>query len=467
MLSRLSFAVFVVAVVVAFLVARRTGWWGTVLGKAVAVVAVAVAPLLSAGWFFLRNRELTGNIAGSQPAWAAEHLHRVHTGFVETVTAPSFWTGVFSVFRGHFKVDGEWTWLMLLVPLLLAVVVGLVPALRRGRTGAPRTPLADALVAAMLVGVFVLIVFLQVRFTMQGGAAQARYGLPLMPVLAVAMAVGLTGFGRFVTPVLVTGWVAAATYGWFTILDLSRPAFTAPDTLTIARVAVVLAFIALAAVLVGIWVSALRPVPRADGPAEGPADEPSLPAEDDGVTSLRSRLARVIRRRPGQQPGSGPDPQPESIVPSPLVGFVVHGAGGVHPASAHIRVTGRMTALAASGAARVAQVDPVRWADGSDTAHLDAILVQRDAFPLAALDAAFARAAAEGTRIVAEVDDDFFTAEARERLARAEYDPDRLAAVDRLVRGADAVVVSTDPPRASPPSSCRTASSPGCGRTTR
>jgi glycosyltransferase involved in cell wall biosynthesis len=158
------------------------------------------------------------------------------------------------------------------------------------------------------------------------------------------------------------------------------------------------------------------------------------------MAPLRSTVARLLGR-------GAPQPQTPST-PPPLVGFVVHGAGGVHPASAHIRVTGRMSALAASGAARVAQVDAVRWADGSDTAHLDAILVQRDAFPLGSLDAAFARAAAEGTRIVAEVDDDFFTAEARDRLARAEYDPDRLAAVHRLVRGADAVVVSTEPLRA-------------------
>ena len=96
------------------------------------------------------------------------------------------------------------------------------------------------------------------------------------------------------------------------------------------------------------------------------------------MTSLRSRLARFLTRRPDQRgPAAGPAPEP------PLVGFVVHGAGGVHPASAHIRVTGRMSALAASGAARVAQVEPIRWADGTDTAHLDVLLVQRDAFPLA------------------------------------------------------------------------------------
>ncbi len=162
------------------------------------------------------------------------------------------------------------------------------------------------------------------------------------------------------------------------------------------------------------------------------------------MSSLRSRVAHLFGR--GARPA--PIPACPSSVEPPLVGFVVHGAGGVHPASAHIRVTGRMSALAASGAARVAQVDPVRWADGTDTAHLDAILVQRDAFPLTSLDAALARARAEGTRIVAEVDDDFFSREARDRLAQAEYDPQRLAAVDRLVRSADAVVVSTDALRA-------------------
>ncbi|MFJ3382290.1 hypothetical protein ACIPJ2_17975 [Curtobacterium sp. NPDC090217] len=153
------------------------------------------------------------------------------------------------------------------------------------------------------------------------------------------------------------------------------------------------------------------------------------------MPGLRSVAARLLRRSAPPEPAA---PEP------PLVGFVVHGAGGVHPASAHIRVTGRLSALAAAGEARVAQVDPVRWADGTDTAHLDVLLVQRDAFPASHLEQAFARAAREGTRVVAEVDDDFFSQEARARLARSEYDPARLASVDALVRGADAVVVSTD-----------------------
>ncbi len=157
------------------------------------------------------------------------------------------------------------------------------------------------------------------------------------------------------------------------------------------------------------------------------------------MSGFRSAVGRLLGRT-----GTTPVAPAGPVVEPPLVGFVVHGAGGVHPASAHVRVTGRLSALAATGAARVAQVEPTRWADGTDTAHLDVLLVQRDAFPASHLDAALARAASEGTRVVAEVDDDFFSREARARLARAEYDPQRLASVERLVHGADAVVVSTD-----------------------
>lgn len=302
MLSRLSFVVFVAAVLVAFVFARGGGWWNRAVGKVVAVVIAGAAPALAAGWFYLRNRQLTGNVAGSHPEWAAEHLHRQHFGFVETVTSDGFWTGVFSVFRGHFQGDWQWTWLILLVPMALAVVVAVVPGLRR--SGLVTTPGTDdavgsarrrdrvrqdgwftnALVAAMLVAVFALIVFLQIRFTMQGGASQARYGLPVVPVLAIAMAFGLTGFGRFVSPVLVTAWVAVAGWDWFAIVDLSKPAFTSADTLTITRIAVVLAVLALVAVVVGVWAAAFRRVTPVVAEDRW-RDTPEVPAETSAEAS--------------------------------------------------------------------------------------------------------------------------------------------------------------------------------------
>ena len=140
---------------------------------------------------------------------------------------------------------------------------------------------------------------------------------------------------------------------------------------------------------------------------------------------------------------SGPPAAPSVPVPPPLLGYVVAGADGAHPASAHVRVVRRAEHLAASGTARVRQVDPAAFVAGEDDERPGTVLVQRDVLPVALVEP-FLRAARErGTRVVAEVDDDFFTASGRERLARAEYDPERLASIDTLVRGADLVVVST------------------------
>lgn len=99
--------------------------------------------------------------------------------------------------------------------------------------------------------------------------------------------------------------------------------------------------------------------------------------------------------------------------------------------------------LAQSGRADVAQVEPGTFGAGEDPARYDVVLVQRDAVPAADLEPFLARIRATGTRLVAEVDDDFFSAEARARLGRAEYDPDRLASVQTVVRAASSTIVST------------------------
>ncbi|WIE74635.1 hypothetical protein [Curtobacterium sp. MCSS17_007] len=131
--------------------------------------------------------------------------------------------------------------------------------------------------------------------------------------------------------------------------------------------------------------------------------------------------------------------------PTPLVGYVVHGRDGLHAPSAHVRVVQRIELLARCGRADVAQVDPHAYGAGEDPARYDVVLVQRDAVPAADLEPFLARIRASGTRLVAEVDDDFFTEEARARLGRAEYDPDRLASVHAVVRAASSTIVSTPP----------------------
>ena len=132
------------------------------------------------------------------------------------------------------------------------------------------------------------------------------------------------------------------------------------------------------------------------------------------------------------------------LAPRPVLGYVVAGGGGAHPASAHVRVVRRVEHLVASGRADARQVDPEAFVAGTDDTPYASLLVQRDVLPLALVADLLAAAAARGIPVVAEVDDDFFTDSGRARLARAEYDPGRLASIDAVVRGADRVVVSTE-----------------------
>ena len=160
----------------------------------------------------------------------------------------------------------------------------------------------------------------------------------------------------------------------------------------------------------------------------------------------RLRRAVVGAARPDAEHEHQPEQQQATAtpaVPLPVLGYVVAGAGGAHPASAHVRVVRRVEHLSDAGAAEVRQVDPVAFVAGADTTAYTAVLVQRDVLPRTVVQPFLETAARRGIRVVAEVDDDFFTVSGRARLARAEYDPDRLASIDALVRGADTVIVST------------------------
>ena len=153
---------------------------------------------------------------------------------------------------------------------------------------------------------------------------------------------------------------------------------------------------------------------------------------------LRRAVGRVRRAVTRTAPATS---APE---PLPVLGYVVAGGGGAHPASAHVRVVRRVEHLARTGTAEVRQVDPEAFVAGADDTPYAALLVQRDILPRDLVAPFLAAASSRGVRVAAEVDDDFFTDSGRERLARAEYDPDRLASIDALVRGADLVIVSTD-----------------------
>ena len=80
----------------------------------------------------------------------------------------------------------------------------------------------------------------------------------------------------------------------------------------------------------------------------------------DLVRRAAGRLRRAV---------AGAPPQP---APLPVLGYVVAGGGGAHPASAHVRVVRRTEHLAASGTAEVWMVEAD--SEGAARARLEADL---------------------------------------------------------------------------------------------
>ncbi|TDT66075.1 glycosyltransferase family 39 protein [Frigoribacterium sp. PhB116] len=217
--SRASFVVFLAAVLGGVLVARRRSRLRRdVLARVATAVAAIAVPLAAVGWFYARNLALTGSVTGGHPEWAAANLGRNTHTVVEVVQAPTFWTGLFSLYRYDVDRSVPWPWAALLGPLAVALVGALVLVVRRRLR--PSRP--DLLVALMLLAVTGLTIGMQLAFVAGGGAPNTRYSLPLLAVLAPLMAWGLTRGGR-AGVVLVVAWTAGVFVACLSALDLVTP----------------------------------------------------------------------------------------------------------------------------------------------------------------------------------------------------------------------------------------------------
>ncbi|MEL4319038.1 hypothetical protein WJX64_08490 [Leifsonia sp. YIM 134122] len=208
MLSRLSFGVFVVAIVAAIIVAPSTHRWPRAWAVRIASAAiVGGAAVLASGWFYLRNIALTGNVSGGHPEWSQEHLGRRVRAVSDVVLDPEFWGGLFSLYR--YNLPRGWLdhWVLLLVPVLLAAT-GAVWAIRR-MVRARSVHRAEVWIGLMLLGVFAATLLLQVQYVAGGGGANTRYTLPLVPIIAPIVAYGLTTWRRGAS-VLTGLWVSFA-----------------------------------------------------------------------------------------------------------------------------------------------------------------------------------------------------------------------------------------------------------------
>ncbi|PZE84975.1 hypothetical protein DEI91_05835 [Curtobacterium sp. MCBD17_032] len=395
MLTRLTFVVFVLAVVVAFLLARwrRSGFWSDWRGHVVAAVTVVAAPVLASTWFWLRNIRLMGTIVGNDVAYGEQHLGRKQQTFGEVIGSSSWWKSLFALYKGHLPGNADWTYSLLLVPLVLALLVGVVTAAvvvarrlrrarrtvgarstgRRGALTAGRTReelLADLLVVAMLVALTAAVLVGQVRFSTTGGAPNVRYSLAVMPVLAIPMAIGLTGLGRVLSAVVTVLWMETAGYIWFQIQDLQKAAFGVERTLVVSRWTFVIALVFFSAMLVGVCAMALRrrrevaTVVTGDVSTEHGAGDGPEPGSSTASVAASQHAPQHAPRAVGTPP-AGDTSRHDGETPGPRAAPLPDVPTGAHatPAPDHRAEPGAVDASSDAAPHPASRARGSRWAD--------------------------------------------------------------------------------------------------------
>jgi hypothetical protein len=225
----------------------RAVLWAGVVGMAVVAVA---------GWFYLRNRRLYGDLTGS--AALLERFERTPAGTIlGLLTDPGFWrTQQERMWRlepdaVHPGPVGQRLWLLGLVPLAGLLLAGGRWLARRGRGGRRDVGrLVGVGLCVLLLGLLQLSV---VQLVSDGHMIHARYLFPGLVTIGLAAAVGLAALpgGRRGLPVvaMLLAMTAVNLWIWGRHLDVLR--VDAPPWLLAAVVPPLLVGLALQAV--ALW----------------------------------------------------------------------------------------------------------------------------------------------------------------------------------------------------------------------
>ncbi len=218
-LTRLSAGIVAVVVVgvagLAGIVRARQGrgGWAPVAGLALGGPAIVLA---AAGWFYVRNVELTGTVTGSHFDWSIENQGRspkplwlVLVEYVTWLRLPNlFW------WAGQQPPRATYVWATMIVTGIVLVWVPIAIAVAR----LIRRRVDDTdrlLLLALLVLPLLVLVAIQVVFASNSGGVYPRYLLPVALPLCLAIAAGLAARPRLLMPVWtavtlsdLAGWVA-------------------------------------------------------------------------------------------------------------------------------------------------------------------------------------------------------------------------------------------------------------------
>jgi hypothetical protein len=227
------------------------------------VVAAAVAAV--AGWFYLRNRALYGDLTGSTAL--LERFGRIPRGTtLGTLAEPDFWRsqqqrlwGVTTNLPGSGGRLSRQLWLLGLLPLTGLVLAGGRWA-RRLVGGDGRPSQGQVVAVALCVFLVVLLELSLAQFVSRGGGAHVRYLFPGLVAIGLVAAIGLAALpgGRWGLPTLAMLAVMGVANLWVRWRYLGVLGVPAPPPLLAAVVPLLLAGVGLQAL--AMW--RLRPGPR-------------------------------------------------------------------------------------------------------------------------------------------------------------------------------------------------------------
>ncbi len=200
MLSRLTFAftlLFVLLFVLLTIIRERPST--KKLGKAIVpLVVTGGIPFLASSWFYVRNYLISGSFSGAQPEWAAENLGRPVYGFFGSLADGRFWSSLNNLYTSFTSF---------LTPILLVIGLGIFfVALRRIIR---RKFTTTDVVTVVLSGYTLSILIMFCGYISVGGAANARYLLPIVPVVSLVLAILVA---RLSSAALTTSVAAVALF---------------------------------------------------------------------------------------------------------------------------------------------------------------------------------------------------------------------------------------------------------------
>jgi hypothetical protein len=193
--------------------------WGSIVGAAV---------LASAGWFYLRNLSLYGDLTGASALF--DQFKRTSPGSVlEVVRVRSYWINQAKRFWDstfdHEITSGSAAHRVWWVGVLPTMGFAVFAFRRLGRPGRLRSLVRQDprwIAAGLLVGMLVLLDAMLAQFISGGGGPHIRYLFPDLAIIALAAAIGLASLpgGRRGLPAIALFGVALPINLWLLDLEL-------------------------------------------------------------------------------------------------------------------------------------------------------------------------------------------------------------------------------------------------------